>query len=357
MNAITRKSEAISSPTYSDLSSNDLTLSLDCLPFLNYVEEELDSVEEWAIVFRSLVATLKIHPVLDEYLETKAVKFLKSVRPKGQTYPGAFLSNFGQSRDDSLRNYVQSIVVLISTPSQVITTATMEILDLLLERCSAEDRLALIKADLLPRLITTLNPQSLSFTDAVDIHAPVLKIITNSVWLANPDGLKHLRFEDENEQQAVHKTVYQQVLAPSEQYIWHLCKPRFSTIGNELYTRFLELLARLLRKCPYYQPTMEMVLHMPVFLTIPRCLSFFEDDHSIFNFLYHMNNAQREWNDQSGKVQKKGMMILRMLRMAGIEDVMEEKLRNDRNGHSGIYIVYYSKEWNNLLGMNLPIQE
>ncbi|KAK2963947.1 hypothetical protein BLNAU_1024 [Blattamonas nauphoetae] len=149
-------------------------------------EEELDSAEEWATVFWSLAATVKFRPAFDDTLEAKAVQFLKAV--------------------------------------QIITSATMEMLITQLSRCSARVLYHLVKADLIPQLIATLNPQTLSFAKAVDIHTYLLKTIAESFNLATPIFLAKLEITDHDKQQAVHET---------------------------------------------YLPTMDFVLHMPVILTIP----------------------------------------------------------------------------------------
>ncbi|KAK2961555.1 hypothetical protein BLNAU_3353 [Blattamonas nauphoetae] len=214
--------------------------------------------------------------------------------------------------------------------------------------------LALVKADLIPQLIITFNPQSLSFTEAVDVHTCLMKIIANPVRLSTPYALRKLAIQDGNEQQAVHKTVLKQVLAPSEQYICHLCANRNSIIEGDQSIYFLELLANILEICPYYQPTMDFVLHLPVFITIPSCLTFFENGSSIWYFLYQMNNAQREWNKQGGEERQKWKTVRGMLRMEGFEDMIEEKLRTVRNLEIGRNIITKSMEWNNLQGMNLP---
>ncbi|KAK2956997.1 hypothetical protein BLNAU_8072 [Blattamonas nauphoetae] len=85
--------------------------------------------------------------------------------------------------------------------------------------CSIETRLSVIKADLIPQLITSLNLQSLSLTEAVDIRANLTQIISRSLILATPDCLEELGSEDGYEQQAVHETVLKQVLAPSEKML------------------------------------------------------------------------------------------------------------------------------------------
>ncbi|KAK2955675.1 hypothetical protein BLNAU_9365 [Blattamonas nauphoetae] len=311
-------------------------------------------VETTLYLIRSLVATLKLQPTLDDSLETKAVKFLESVYEVDEESADAFLGNFGETSDDPPTDFVHSIVVLLSSTSQAITTATMKMLKNVVHNCSAEVLLPLVQANLIPQLIRTLNPQSLSFAEAFKIHLSLLEIIATSLWLSTQVGLAHLEIKDDDEQQDVHETVLQQVVAPSEKYICHLCVNRYSIIERLQSYSFLVLLTQLLGISPYYQPTIQFVVNMPVFLTISSCLTFFESDCSIWCFLLEMNNAQREWNKKGGEVRQMWKTVLRMLRMEGFEDSMEEKLQNDKNGYYGRGIVYYSIQWNNQLGMNLP---
>ncbi|KAK2953054.1 hypothetical protein BLNAU_12043 [Blattamonas nauphoetae] len=339
----------------SHLSSSQLTFSTDCSAFLNWRDGQLDSYLERVVVFRSLVATVKLQPTLDDSLEAKAVNFLESVNPEHPELVDAFLSKHGRTTDESLANFVQSIVVLITTPGQSITTAAMKMLDHLITNSSQSIRLGLVKADLIPQLINNLNPLSLSFAKAIDIHTYLMKCMNHSLWLASPYGLEQLGIEDGNEQQDVHEMVLKQVLIPSEKYICHLCANRFSIIDGDQSLNFMILLARLLRISPSYQPATEFFLiDRPVFLTIPSCVTFFEDEKPIRNFLYEMNRAQDDWNEVMGEDQQRWKTMHRMLRMEGIDDAIEKRLRNDKTGSIGGYIVESSTIWNDLQGMNLP---
>ncbi|KAK2953870.1 hypothetical protein BLNAU_11130 [Blattamonas nauphoetae] len=189
-------------------------------------------------------------------------------------------------------------------------------------RCSPS---CLVNADLIPQLVNTLNALSLSFDEAVDIHTNLPSSILSSLWLATPNGLTQLGIEDENEQQSVRETVLKQVSKPLEKYIWHL--------------------------------SMDFVVNMPVVLTIPSCLTFFENEYSIWDFLDFMNKAQREWNEIREARRQMWKTVLRMLRMEGMEDMNDEKLRNDKNSIVGGRIVDKSIVWNNLQGMNLLKKE
>ncbi|KAK2953986.1 hypothetical protein BLNAU_11088 [Blattamonas nauphoetae] len=230
----------------------------------------------------------------------------------------------------------------------------MDLISCLFYDLSPIHRLTLIKADLIPQLIVTLNPLFRSFAEAVDIHTRLLSSITSCFWLSTPDSLTLLEHEYGSGRQNVHETVLTQVLAPSEEYISHLCENRYSIVDGQQSKSFLYLLAQLLEISPSYQPMTDFVLHMPVFLTIPSCLTFFEDDDPIHFFLSSMVNIQHKWNKTKGEVRQLGKTVQRMLRMEGMEDVIEAKLRNEQNGYDGRWIVAQSIRWNNQHGMDLP---
>ncbi|KAK2950837.1 hypothetical protein BLNAU_14255 [Blattamonas nauphoetae] len=320
--------------------SNEFSFSMDCSPFLNWNGEKLDTVHEKAVVFQSLVATSKLQPELDAALEAKAVNVIRSVDLADDKSTDAFLSSFGHIADESFNNFVQCIFVLLSSANKAITTATMGLLHFLSVLCSAEVRLALVNADLMPQLIISLNPLSLSFVEADNIHTYLILIIRQCLLLAAPLGLARLGIEDDDEEQTVHKTVLQQVLVTSE--------------SRELSRHFLELLAFPLEICSSDQPTMDFVLHLPVVLTIPSYLVFFETETSTWNFMTLIIRTQREWNTLGGKGRQMWETVQRMLRMEGIEDVNAGKLRHNQQDFIGGNIVENSIEWNNLQGMNIP---
>ncbi|KAK2940079.1 hypothetical protein BLNAU_25013 [Blattamonas nauphoetae] len=205
--------------------------------------------------------------------------------------------------------------------------------------------------------INTLNPQSISFTEAADIHTYLMTSIASSIWLPTPCGLRQLEIQDDDEQQSVHETILKQVLSPSEKYIYHLCVNRYSIIEGEQSMNFLTLLAQLLRISPYNQPTMEFVLNMRVCLMIPSCLTFFEKNNTIYWVLYLMNDACKEWNITRGELQKMVKKVHRMLRMEGVEDVIEEKIRIDQDEYFGELTLAESIELNRILGKNIPLEE
>ncbi|KAK2948087.1 hypothetical protein BLNAU_16960 [Blattamonas nauphoetae] len=229
----------------------------------------------------------------------------------------------------------------------------MKVLDSLIQDITPHILLGLVKANLIPQLIITLNPQSLSFAEAEDIHACFISIITSSTWLATQMGLDELEKKHPLERHTMHQTVLDQVLVPSEDYLLHLCVNRFSIIDGDQSSEFMLLLGRLLHISPYYQPTLDFVLDLPIVLTIPSCLTFVETDSAIRYFFLNMLNRSENWKNQAKNIRLPRMTLLRSLRMEGLADVSEQKLQNCKWGSYGREIVRSAIRLNITQGMNL----
>ncbi|KAK2951358.1 hypothetical protein BLNAU_13737 [Blattamonas nauphoetae] len=313
---------------------------------------EAESKNEKARKLRSLADAVQAQPVLDDSQKIEAERFLNSLNLWKEKVIDAFLSNFGQSSVDSSRSFIQIILVLISSADKDISNAAIGMLKRLILRCSAKTRLSLVQTTMIPQLITILNPVFLSFARTSDIHPSLLSIISNSFKLATPDGLTELEIENHDEQQAVSETIFQQVLVPSENYLGHLCV-NYKSIHEWHIDAFQRVLGQLLRISPYYQPTMELVLQMPIIHTIPSCLTFFETDKLILFLLFDITNSYEEWNTARGEFRRMWKTIHRMLRKEGMEDVLEEKLLNDKKVSNGTKIVDWSITLNDQQGMHI----
>ncbi|KAK2959590.1 hypothetical protein BLNAU_5368 [Blattamonas nauphoetae] len=243
--------------------------------------------------------------------------------------------------------------MLASSPNRAVTASAMKMLQILTSKCSARKLLTLVRADLVPKLIVALNPLSLSFAGFNRIHTYFLASINFTISLANPYNLTELEIEDRDEQQAVRETVFQQVLAPSATYIHHLCEIRYFIVSGEQSKQFLVLIALILAICPYYQPTMDLVFRMPLFFTIPSCLTFIEANESIWLFFEQMICSQDEWNETGGSIRRSGTTMFRSLKVEGIEDVTEQRLQNEETEEHGQDIVDSSKCVSIFFGMNI----
>ncbi|KAK2959659.1 hypothetical protein BLNAU_5437 [Blattamonas nauphoetae] len=260
MNTIIHTTTTPSSSIHYYLSCLPLLFSKDCYPFLNWSEDKVKSEDEKAVVFRSLVATLKLQPVLNDTLEAQAVSILTYIIQENQESSDMFVASNASFSDQNLTGFVQSLGVLFSTVNPIVTTTALKMLRRLVLKCSDTTLLTLVKADLIPKLILALNPQSLSFADAVDIHTNLMATISKCVWLATPDGLAELEIHDRNERHAVHETILQQVISPCEAYIFHLCVNRYSIIDGDQSNRFMAIFAKLPMFLQSHQPAMNFII-------------------------------------------------------------------------------------------------
>ncbi|KAK2959932.1 hypothetical protein BLNAU_5129 [Blattamonas nauphoetae] len=158
--------------------------------------------------------------------------------------------------------------------------------------------------------------------------------------------------EDRDKQQALRETVLKQVLSPSQTYICHLCAKYHSIVDEDHSDAFTTLLSRIIQLYSHCQQTMEDGLVLRAFVALPSCLTFFESDVSIDSFLDELVDSKEQQNEQGGDVCESETTILRSLRMEGIDDVIEEKLINDRSTDNAENIVVNSIKWSNMLGMN-----
>ncbi|KAK2949981.1 hypothetical protein BLNAU_15124 [Blattamonas nauphoetae] len=256
--------------------------------------------------------------------------------------------------DDSLSEFVTCVIVLLPSDKNKLATATLQMVKLLLLDCSSTVRLNLVKADLIPRLITHLHPLSVSFPDFPEIPSHLTAIIDASIWLGTQVGLGKLGIEDADEQNTINQTCLKQILIASERYLHHLCGNSDSIVDPDFSFHFERLLGRLLRICPFHPPTMHFVHTLPIYPTIARVLTTLPSDASLWIFLYEIVTALQEWNKQGGFVRQAGKTVQSSLRSDGLEDVIEQKLTTDFEGFWGREVAKNSILLNNLVGMNVP---
>ncbi|KAK2963580.1 hypothetical protein BLNAU_1623 [Blattamonas nauphoetae] len=336
------------------MSSVRLSLSTDNSAFMNWDGRQIETMSDRSTVLRSLVAKIKDGHHIDDASEKKAVMLLDQIRPFGSVNVKAFVRGLIVSEPNNyLTDFVISITVLVSSSKQTIIKGTMLLLEHLFSSSSPTFKLKLIEAQMIPQIITSLNAQSLFVAKAEDIHTPLIRIVNQSLRLITPHGMKSLEIEHQHDQQKVHETVLHQFLVPLEEYLRNCCKRRFSFLAGSQSFGFVVLIQNLLDIYPYYLPTMDFVLSLPVVLTIPSCLTFLENEFIIRYILIHTFDIPEEWNKQTKNPRQAGMKLLLSLRMEGFDDATEQQLQSDKGEYFGSDVVDYSIKLNNLQGNNI----
>ncbi|KAK2952712.1 hypothetical protein BLNAU_12361 [Blattamonas nauphoetae] len=142
--------------------------------FLDWDGQPIKKPNDQSKMFTSLVSMLKEGQSLDDSLVEKIILFLKQMSHSLDADSKVILCLLPSTSAESMHSFLTTITVFLSSSKHTIIAAFLEMLNSLLNRCSSQMHLALVKADLIPRLITTLNPQSLSFAEAVEIHSGLM---------------------------------------------------------------------------------------------------------------------------------------------------------------------------------------
>ncbi|KAK2950690.1 hypothetical protein BLNAU_14361 [Blattamonas nauphoetae] len=322
--------------------------------FLDWDGQQIDSVSDRSTIYCSLVQMVKNEPALDPSLEDKAVSFLEQIKLDSANDVDSFISGIvPSSLPESSRDFIESIVELISGHSKPVLNAAMTFVRDLAFRSSNNTILKLVKDGLIPQIISSLDLFSLPFTCAEEVHSSLLGILYNSIQKSTNHSLETLQLHDANEQQELRETVHNQVLLPSEAYLRHICANHYSIKHHTQLYYYMILLPQLLDVSPYYEPTLVFVLNLPVCLTLTSTMTVVDFDEAIWCSLFVHTITQHARMNASGEALERHHILLRSLKMEGIEDIIEQRLKNDIGGDNGQEIATTDIKWNNMLGMNV----
>ncbi|KAK2948139.1 hypothetical protein BLNAU_16939 [Blattamonas nauphoetae] len=258
------------------------------------------------------------------------------------------------SPHEAFQTFVTTITILLSTDNTTIVETTLYTINHLVPMCSRNIQFGLLNADLVPQLILSLQPLTRSFKYPQNIHSDLLSIIGRLLWLPTPSNGAYAEIDDPTEQQAVHETILKHVLLPSKDYIRQICSARDLFVDRVFLPDFMTCVAQIILICPFYQPTMDYVLDLPLIFTMITSNDFYDNEESRGCFLGELADAQEEWDKHDKELRRIGTIMNRLLRMEGSEDQIEQMLQSVRNQPREGYIVSYSTRLNNLYGMNIP---
>ncbi|KAK2944170.1 hypothetical protein BLNAU_20917 [Blattamonas nauphoetae] len=265
----------------------------------------------------------------NDSLEEKAERFLFQLHwcCEGETNYKVLLFN-PPSSNRPWSVFVESIAVLISSSKQKIVESTMDLLSFMIQRGLPDTNLAIAESNLIPQLMLTLHPLSLSFTEE-KIHVYLITILSKLLYFFTPVGHRSLDLYDP-EYRPVHRdALLTRLLFPLEEYLHHLCSNRYTIPQGDLTDNFMFLLARLLQICPDFQPTMDFVFTLPVLLTITSSLTFFERDRSVDQFLHGLREYLRFWVYANRQARQSEALVYRSVRSEGLEDAIEQQSRTN----------------------------
>ncbi|KAK2950818.1 putative Ubiquitin-conjugating enzyme E2 29 [Blattamonas nauphoetae] len=322
--------------------------------FLHWEEQPIVTPSERLTIYLSLVHVVKMKCVFSSSLEDKAVSFLKEIKPDNEKDVNSFILDLvPSSLPESSCAFVESVVELISVPNKRIIIAALELVSNIVVYSAKPTLLILVSSGLIPKVVTSLNIFSLSFKEAEMIHHSLILIILAPVYYSKDMALGSLDSACPEIHQTFRETLHKSVILPTEGYIRHLCNNRYLIKDYFQSNFFVNLLLQLLAASLCHPSTMELALSLPICLTIPSALTFFEHDIPSLGLSVETSIKKRPWMRLNGEMQDPCGIVLRLLRSEGIDDVLEQRLNNDITEDKGREVVKSTINWNNLLGMNL----
>ncbi|KAK2940593.1 hypothetical protein BLNAU_24507 [Blattamonas nauphoetae] len=259
------------------------------------------------------------------------------------------------SPDESVLNFVTSMIVLASSANQILlyhSDLVVSFFSSHSELASTTIRLSLINLDLIPQLLSAINTQSLSLEEAPNIVLSLIDVITHSLSLTSPQHRARIEIEHLWGTQAIYDTVLAHILVPSGEFIRHLCLNHHMFHNDSISVKFVPLLMTILQICHYHQPSIDFIQTLPLFITILNYITFCSSDLPISYCLYDLLDELQEWSQPDDNIHQSGTTGTRLLMMEGFSDVLEEMIVIDKEGENGGYVMEYSISLSNLFGGN-----
>ncbi|KAK2957851.1 hypothetical protein BLNAU_7285 [Blattamonas nauphoetae] len=114
-----------------DSQESGTTLNIQLEPFLHFDPNSELSFDDKSTIYSSLVALVKADHTFDNVLQDRATTFLKSIKPDGREPPGhanKLVTDLVPSSDGSRSGFVDSIIVLLSSPHSMLRAAALSCL-------------------------------------------------------------------------------------------------------------------------------------------------------------------------------------------------------------------------------------
>ncbi|KAK2959856.1 hypothetical protein BLNAU_5053 [Blattamonas nauphoetae] len=318
--------------------NSDLAIIPEQEPFLNFDPISDLSFEDKSAIYCSLLGLVKEEYPFDNALQDRAAQFLKSLGPwwGNNDYAAKLVSDLVPSSAGSASGFIDSIVILLSSPHSNVVEATMSFLDPTTTRSSPAIRCRLVESDLVSKVLVIIRPYTLSISGNETIIINLNRIIDNCHELADPSFLRQLGITTAVDAFNHREVIFQKVVIPSSQFVTFLISNR-NILNGGLFKSFTNLLATLIQIGPFHRPTLEYVVASPIAMTFSSCLSLVERNDALWNTLSDIDNSLESWKREGPEVTKSGKRMMQALFSEGFEDTLEQMLMHEKSANFAIH--------------------
>ncbi|KAK2955924.1 hypothetical protein BLNAU_9084 [Blattamonas nauphoetae] len=193
-------------------------------PFLNWKEELFESIEDAPVIFHSLVAMTRDDYPFDEAQQKKAVNFLYHITPGySKNFHGADMINtFLDSTNGSHTEFIDTVMVLLSSSIKDISFGVLGFLDYLLPSLAPSHRFLLSEGDLIPKIMNIIKPHTLPLDGNELPHTDLVSIVNSMLFVSTPTAVDYLARTYKMSDQEIHSTILKYVIQPATPYLKHI---------------------------------------------------------------------------------------------------------------------------------------
>ncbi|KAK2941922.1 hypothetical protein BLNAU_23158 [Blattamonas nauphoetae] len=328
-------------------------------PFLCFDENTELSFEDKSRIYNSLVALIRAEHPFDKALQDRAARLLKSLKLNREDEPEAASkldNDLVFSSTESPSKFLDGIHTLLSSSHSTIVAAALS--SLFESSFNSYPALPLhyIESDLVPNLLRTVQPHTISISEDEAMIDSLVGIISHFVYLTLPWSLSDTGVTAAVDAFNHREMIFQKVVLPSSQFVTFLISKRH-VLNRDLCTSFVYLLSILFQMGPFHRPTLKFVLSSPIVMGLTSCLSLANRDFDVWSILAHIAQPLSFWTRGSAEVTQSGKRMMQELFSEGFEDTLEQMLRNNMDGDDGFRLVDECHLLSNKLGLNVEFTE
>ncbi|KAK2957797.1 hypothetical protein BLNAU_7231 [Blattamonas nauphoetae] len=210
-------------------------------PFLNYNPNAELTLEEQLTLFSSLVALIRREHPFDKALQDRAARLLKSLKLNSEDEPDAATkldNDLVFSSTESPSEFLDGIHTLLSSSHSTVVAAALSSLFELSFNAYPALPLHYIESDLVPNLLRTVQPHTISISEDEAMIDSLVGIISHFVYLTLPWSLSDTGVTAAVDAFNRREIIFQKVVLPSSQFVTFLISKRH-VINGDLLSQFV----------------------------------------------------------------------------------------------------------------------
>ncbi|KAK2943957.1 hypothetical protein BLNAU_21103 [Blattamonas nauphoetae] len=338
------------------LQSNDTRLPDDSAtfaPFLNWDGFFPRFVWMSAPIFHSLMAILEERHVMDEKQQLKAVQLLDFMRFRSLLERSDLPELLFPHHTSQHQAFLDRLLIILGCPYEIIVRAGSSLLANWFNKSPFEDKFSLAKEGRIKLLMVSMQPHTRSVEGNKYFHDSLMLILARTIKHGTLSGIHDLTESGVQESEAtIRETILNNLIIPSGTYVEHVLHQLAGTHTRSEITFVDYFVVHLFDIAVHHPLTMQYLVSSSVPQAFSAILCENCCDLVVSKCLERFAVFGEKMNDEGGEFLHRTHDLIRMVRSEGLEDGLEQKLRNNADKSLGRCVAKLSLWLCNRLGSN-----